>query len=552
MDFGENCTVTFQNISRNLDFSFVLEFITHRITAMEENNKTASQANNTRIAKNAAALYLRMFITMLVGLYTSRVILQALGVEDYGIYNVVGGFVSMFSLISGSLQGSVSRFLTFALGKCEKDKLKEIFSTSCYVMIGLSLFVVIATESIGLWYLHNKMVIPIERMDAAFWVFQFSVISFVFNIINAPYSSSIISHERMDIYAYMSILDVTFKLLICYAVMVSPYDRLVCYAFLMLAVGVLNQVIYVLFCRRKFEECRMTLVFNRTLFKQMFGYAGWNFIGSSAAVFRTQGASLLLNAFGGPVVNAANGVANSISGIVQMFVSNFTQAFNPQITKRYAAGEYDSLMRLLVYGSKYSYYLMFIMALPVLFNARFILQLWLGVVPEYSVEFTRWILLFLLSESISRPIITAKNATGRIRNYQLVVGGVLLLMLPISYVGLRCGLSVVFVAFTNALTSFMAFFVRMYMLRGDFPSWSSHLFFKKVFLNVLGVSLLSAILPMASYFYLSAGWTNFLVTSLLSVASSLIVIVCLGCDKTERTFLFDSIKKIKQKILHRS
>lgn len=508
--------------------------------------------NNKRIAKNAVALYIRMFITMLVGLYTSRVILQALGVEDYGIYNVVGGFVSMFSLISGSLQGSVNRFLTFELGTGNKDKLQTIFSTSCFVMMGLSLLVVIATETIGVWYLYNKMVIPVERLNAAFWVFQLSVLSFVISIINTPYSSSIISHERMDVYAYMSILEVTFKLLICYAVMISPYDKLICYAFLMFGVGVLNQMIYVFFCRRNFAECRLTLVFDRALFKNMFGYAGWNFIGSSAAIFRTQGASLLLNAFGGPIVNAANGVANSISGVVHMFVSNFTQAFNPQITKRYANGEYASLMNLLIYGSKYSYYLMFLLALPVLFNTHFILQLWLGIVPDYSVEFTRWILFFLLSESISRPIITAKNATGRIRNYQIVVGGVLLLMLPISYIGLKCGLSVTFVAFSNALTSFMAFFVRMYMLRGDFPSWSSRLFFKKVFLNVMGVSAVSSVFPMLSYFFFPEGWVNFIITSLFCVASSIVAIVFLGCDVNERAFLYAAIKKVKQKLFHKA
>lgn len=371
-----------------------------------------SQSNNKRIARNAVALYFRMIITMLVGLYTSRVILQALGVEDYGIYNVVGGFVSMFSLISGSLQGSVGRFLTFELGAGNAEKLKIVFSTSFLVMIGLSLVIVLATETLGLWYLYHKMVIPAERLSAAFWCFQFSVVAFVLSLLSTPYSSSIISHEKMSIYAYISIIDVFLKLVICYAVMVSPMDRLVFYAFLLLMVGVLDQGIYWYYCRQNFVECRIRLQFDKTLFQQMFSFAGWNFIGSSAAVLRSQGASLMLNAFGGPVVNAANGIANSICGVVAQFVGNFTQAFNPQITKQYAAGEYDSLMRLLIYGSKYSYYLMFILTLPVFFHARFLIQLWLGVVPDYTVEFTRWILVFLLAESISRPIITAKNATG--------------------------------------------------------------------------------------------------------------------------------------------
>ncbi len=497
----------------------------------------AEQSTNKRIAKNAAALYFRMIVTMLVGLYTSRVILQALGVEDYGIYNVVGGFVSMFSLISGSLQGAVGRFMTYELGTGNTKKLKNIFSTSFYVMMGLSVLIVIITETLGLWYLYNRMVVPAERLQAAFWCFQFSVVSFVLSLLSTPYSSSIISHERMSVYAYMSIFDAVLRLVICYAVMVSSIDRLVFYACLLFGAGVLNQFIYWIYCRRKFTECHMSFVFDKDLFKQMFGFAGWNFIGSSAAVLRTQGANLLLNAFGGPAVNAANGIANSVCTVVSSFVNNFTQAFNPQITKQYAAGEYESLMKLLIYGSKYSYYLMFILALPVIFNAHYILHLWLGIVPEHTVTFTRWIFVFLLAESISRPIITAKNANGHIRNYQIVVGGILLLMLPISYVGLKMGMPVTFVAFANALTAIMAIFARMYMLRGDFPCWSTRIYYKEVFMNVILVSVVASIAPGLSYNLLPEGFINFIFTSTLAVISSCMSVFYVGCSKVERELI---------------
>lgn len=505
-----------------------------------------AQANNKTIAKNAAALYFRMILTMLVGLYTSRVILQALGVEDYGIYNVVGGFVSMFSLISGSISASISRFLTFELGRGDIEKLRRVFSTSILVLCGISLLVVIATESLGLWYLYNHMVIPDDRLDAAFWVFQISVLTFVVSVVNMPYNASIVSHERMDIYAYLSISDAIIKLLICYVVMVSPIDRLVFYAILLFASGILNQVIYVWFCKTKFEECTFKWVLDKTLFKDMFGFAGWNFIGSSAAVLRSQGANLLLNWAGGPVVNAANGIANTISGVVSSFVGNFTQAFNPQITKRYAAGEYESLMQLLIYGSKYSYYLMFILALPVVLNTEFILKVWLGVVPEHTVWFCRLIFVFLLAESISRPIITAKNATGKIRNYQIVVGGVLLLMLPLSYIGLKMGLPVEWVAASNALTAIMAIGARMYMLRGDFPCWSSRVYFKKVVLNVTIVSVVSFILPLISLLSMPEGWPNFIVTSIISVISSCVTIFYLGCSKNERYLITSKSKQAIQ------
>lgn len=511
---------------------------------------SSTQTNNRRIAKNAAALYFRMIVTMLVGLYTSRVILQALGVEDYGIYNVVGGFVSMFSLISGSISSSISRFLTFELGRGDQEKLKRIFSTSVFVLCGLSLLVVLATESIGLWYLHHKMVIPTERMDAAFWVFQISVLTFVIRLVNMPYNASIVSHERMDIYAYLSISDAIVKLLICYAVMVSPIDRLVFYAILLFAAGLFNQMVNVWFCKKKFEECRFGWVLDRALFRDMFGFAGWNFIGSSAAILRTQGANLLLNWAGGPVVNAAYGIANTVSGVVSQFVGNFTQAFNPQITKRYASGEYQSLMQLLIYGSKYSYYLMFILALPVALNTEFILKIWLGVVPEHTVWFCRLMFVFLLAHSISLPIIAAKNATGNIRNYQIVVGGVALLMLPVAYVGLKVGLPVEWVSASIAITAIAQIGVRMYMLRGDFPCWSSRVYINKVVFNVLSVTVIAFILPFVSYKTLPGGWLNFLLTSIVSVLSCLITILYIGCSKSERKFVAIKGKVVICKIRH--
>lgn len=500
-----------------------------------------SQSSNKQIAKNALALYLRMFLTMLVGLYTSRVILQALGVEDYGIYNVVGGFVSMFSLISGSLASSVSRFLTFELGRGDMEKLKRVFNTSIFVLMGLAVIVLIATETFGIWYLNNKMVIPEARMTAAMWCFQLSLVTFIVNLINQPYTAAIIAHERMDIYAYLAISDSILKLLICFAVLHSPIDRLIFYAILLCCVSLINQTIYVIFCKRKFEECTFHLIFDRSLFKDMFGFAGWNFIGSSAAILTSQGSNLLLNWAGGPVANAAYGIANTVSSLVSQFVGNFTHAFTPQITKRYAAKEYDSLMQLLIYGSKYSYFLMFLMALPIMLTADFLLDLWLGQVPEHAVWFVRFIILGNLFDAISRPVVNAKNATGRIRNYQIVVGGILLLVLPLAYVFIKIGLPVESVTAAAALISFVAVLARMYMLRGDFPSWSSGVFLKKVVIRVLVVSVIAAILPLASHILIPDGWTNFIVTGSLSLLSAIVCILYMGCDKPERELIISKI-----------
>ena len=502
-----------------------------------------SVTDNKRIAKNALSLYLRSIVTLLIGLYTSRVILQALGVEDYGIYNVVGGFVSLFSLISSSISGSVSRFLTFELGKGDVEKLKRVFSTSILVLMGLSLLIVLATETFGLWYLYNKMVIPSDRFDAAFWVFQISVITFVLSLINAPYQASVISHERMHIYAYLSIFDAVCKLFICYLVMYSPIDKLIYYTSLLCILGIVDQCFYAWYCKQHFEEGHFKMTFDKKLFQNMFSFAGWNFIGSSSSIIRSQGASLLLNAFGGPVVNAANGIASTIAGAVSGFVNSFSQAFNPQITKRYAAGEYESLMNLLIYGSRYSYYLMFLIALPIMLNANIIFKIWLGIVPEYTVPFSRWIFIYLLTDSISRPIITAKNATGEIRNYQIVVGGILLLMLPISYICLKLGASVISVVIANAGTAILAVFARMYMLRGDFPCWSSRVFINKVLLNVLFVSIVSAVLPILLYINLQEGWTRLLSTSALAVICTTGSILYVGCTKSERAMIFSKCKE---------
>lgn len=504
----------------------------------------SSIANNRQIAKNAIALYFRMAVTMLVGLYASRVILNALGVSDYGIYGVVGGFVSMFTLISSSLSASISRFLTFELGRGNAKKLKAVFSNAILALIGIAIIVVIAAETVGLWYLYNKMVIPADRINAAFWCFQLSLLTLVISLINMPYSASIIAHERMDIYAYLAVSDAVLKLAVCFAVLYSTIDRLILYASLLCAISILNQCIYVLFCKQKFAESKFEFKLDKSLFKALFSFAGWNFIGNSAAILTSQGSNLLLNWAGGPVVNAAYGIANSASGMVSSFVGNFTQAFNPQITKRYAAEEYASLMTLLVYGSKYSYFLMYIIALPILLNTHFLLKLWLGQVPEYTIWFIRFIILANLFDTISRPIVTAKNATGRIKNYQIIVGGILLLTLPLSYFALKLGCSVISVTVIAAIIAFVAVFARMYMLRGDFPGWSSAYFIKKVVIKVLLISVLSTIVPLISYILLPYGTLNFLMTSTISLLSCAITIYWLGCEKPEKEIIRNKTKII--------
>ena len=493
-------------------------------------------------------LYFRMIITMIVGLFTSRILLQALGVVDYGIYNVVGGFVAMFTMISGSLTSAISRFITFELGKEDIEKLKRVFSTSVIVQAGLSVLVLLVAETFGLWFLYNKMVIPDERVDAAFWVFQLSVLSFIINLLSTPYNSCIISHERMDAFAYISIYEVVCKLIICYAVIHSPIDKLVFYAILLFCVGISVRFVYTWYCKKHFEECTYHFNFDKKLLRDMFGFAGWNFIGSAGWVLRAEGGTVLFNLFGGPAANAANGIACALSGAVTGFVTNFTTAFNPQITKDYAARRYLELNRLLIYGSKISFFMMFFMGLPVMLNTHFILHLWLGDVPEYSTELVQLIILYSLSETISVPLVTAKQATGNIRNYQLVVGSIQLLSLPLAYVVLKSGAPIKSIYITYLITSIGCLITRMFMLRGDIPFLSVRLFTTKVILNVWLVAAISSIVPYIIRMQFEEGWGCLIISGIVSAISCIVIIYYIGLNKRERTitlvFVCSKIQKL--------
>lgn len=506
--------------------------------------------NNRRIAKNTLMLYFRMFITLIVGLYTSRVVLNTLGVEDYGIYNVVGGVVSMFSLISGSISAAIGRFLTYELGRGDMERLKRTFSTSVNVQIVLAVIVFVAAEIIGIWFMNNEMKIPADRMPAAHWVFHCSLITFAVSLVSMPYNASIMSHEHMGVYAYITIFETVMKLVIVYALLVSPFDKLITYAVLMVMVSLIVQIIYQWYCKAHFKECAYRFIFDKELFRGIFSFAGWNAIGSSAAILRGQGNNILLNIFsGGTAVNAAAGVATTLTGVVTSFTGNFMTAFNPQITKNYAAEKYDELISLLHRGTKFSAYLLLFIAIPVMLNAEYVFTLWLGIVPEHTVSFVRLILIYSLSETMARPLITAKLATGKIRNYQIAIGGVLLLTLPISYTALKLGAPVEAVYVANIATSVAAFFVRMYMLRGDIPQWSSWRFVKDIYLRVIVVAVVAAILPAIVYSVLENPLPRLVASSVVSVISSSVVILYMGCNKNERAFILSKVKGIPSGII---
>jgi len=505
--------------------------------------------NNKRIAKNTLLLYFRMLFMMIVSLYTSRVILNALGVEDFGIYNVVGGVVAMFSVISGSLSAAISRFITYELGKGDQSKLNKIFSASVTIQLLLSLIIVVLIESVGVWFLNAKMTIPAERMTAANWVLQFSIVTFVINLISVPYNAAIIAHERMSAFAYISILEAVCKLTIAFLIMVSPMDKLIFYAILMCMVSVIVRFTYGHYCKKHFAECTYHFHWDADILKKMFGFAGWNFIGASSAVLRDQGGNIVINLFYGPTVNAARGIAIQVNSAIMGFVSNFMTVLNPQITKSYASGDREYMMTLIFQGARLSFYMLLLLSLPVLVNTHYILVLWLKLVPEHAVLFVQLILIFAMSESISNPLVTAMLATGKIRNYQIVVGGLQMMNLPISYVCLRFGCIPETVLVVAIAISQCCLAARLYMLR-RMIGLSSIQYMKKVYFNVIAVALLSVMIPAILSMYMEESFLSFAILSLLAMACTIAVELYVGCNGKERAFVIEkvdaAIRKLKR------
>lgn len=489
-----------------------------------------------------------MLFMMAVSLYTSRVILHTLGVEDFGIYNVVGGVVSMFSVISGSLSAAISRFITYELGKGNKDKLIRIFSSSVTIQIGLGLIILILAELVGVWFLNEKMNIPDNRIYAANWVFQLSILTFIINLVSVPYNASIIAHEKMSAFAYLSILEVVAKLIIVYLLSISPIDKLIFYAILMTTVALMIRFVYGYYCKRHFEECTYHFIFDKDLLKKMFGFAGWNFIGAASAVLRDQGGNIVINLFCGPAVNAARGIAYQVNTAINGFVSNFMMALNPQITKSYASGDKDYMMTLIYQGARLSFYILLLLSLPVIINAHYILTLWLKIVPEHTTLFVQLVLIFAMSESISNPLVTAMLATGKIRNYQIVVGGLQTMNLPISYILLRLGCIPEIVFIVAICISQCCLVARLYMLRGMI-GLSIREYLSKVYFNVLIVSILSAIIPCIFKYMECESFINFVISCFISILFTSIVIFYIGCRKYERHLIILKISKIKSKIL---
>lgn len=502
---------------------------------------TVNQTSNNRIVKNTLVLYLRTFFTMIISLYTSRVILQALGQEDFGIYSVIGGVVSMFSVISGALISSISRYITFELGKGDSERLNKIMCISINIQLILSAILLIIGETLGIWFLNYKMNIPADRLFSANWVLQLSLFSFIVNLLSVPYNALIIAKERMSVFAYVSILEVVLKLLIVLCLFYSPYDKLIFYSFFVLVVSIIIRFVYGIYCHRKFEESKYHYCNDRLLLKEMFSFAGWNFFGNTVFIFNTQGIAILINLFFDVTVNAARGITSQVENAVLKFVNDFTTAINPQITKSYAVGDFHFMYSLVCRGAKFSFFLTFFFSIPLIFETEWILNFWLGdCIPDHTVNFVRLMLVCTLLDRLGSTGYTACMATGNVKRYVFCVSGMGCLVFPLTYLAYRLGAPVEASYFVYFFVTILVTFVRLLIMKYliKFPI---RMFFENVILPVVLVSLFSVLPILYVYYNLEYSLFRLLVLVAVDILSLSFFVWNLGLSASERLFIKDKI-----------
>lgn len=506
---------------------------------------TENIENNKRIAKNAVFLYLRMFFVMVISLYTSRVILQKLGIEDFGIYNVIGGVVSMMGFINVSMSSSTTRYMNFAIGKKDINLANKTFSSCLIIYIALSLLLLLLGETIGLWFVNNKLTIPDDRIYAANWVYQFSLLSCIATVISNPYHATIIAHEKMNVYAFISIVEVLLKLLIVLLLSSISYDKLYSYGLLFMIQSCIVTLIYYLYCKKNYVENKFRFFDDKTFFKELIAYSGWNIFGSVASLVKSQGLNILLNMFFNPVVNAARGIAYQVNAAILQFFSSFYTAVRPQITKYYASGDIDNMRRLVFSSSRYSFFLILLLALPITIEAPFIIELWLGQIPEYTIPFLRLIIVISAIDSMSSPIMTAAHSTGKIALYQACVGTLSMLNIPISFCVLKIIHEPLIVFQVSLLISIISAFVRLWIVSKQIKI-SVKLYIADVYVRCAIVAILASVIPILLNNYLEGSVVNNILICVICVISALLFIIFIGMKSSERATVFNVVsKKIK-------
>lgn len=502
---------------------------------------------NKLVAKNTMFLYVRMVLLIGVNLYTSRVLLKAMGVEDFGIYNVVGGIVFMFSFLNTAMAVGSQRYLSYEIGK-KTDRVNEVFNTSVNVHFFISLCVLLLAETFGLWFLNTQMNIPEHRIGVANVVFHASVLSFAFMINSVPYTAFIMSKEDMNVYAGISSLDILLRL--CAAIIIGTvsYDALKLYPILLVVISILVLMVYMFYCRTHYKESCYKLSFNRSLFVELLTYSNWNMFGGVASVCNNYGVNILLNiVFHGPAINAARGLAYQVNAAVTQFTINFQAAMNPPIVKAYAQGDKDYMNKLIYRGARYSYLLLFFIVLPLFIQIPYVLDLWLPVVPEHTVSFVRWILATSLIDSLSGTLMTASQASGRIKLYQFLVGTLILLNLPLSYLFLSFYPMPDVAFIVGCSISFVALLLRLFIV-SKLVYITVIDFMRETLVRIIPITLICPIFPVLISMSLPCHtFMNFALTVVVSVISCIGIYWIIGLNNEERTFILRYISNIINK-----
>lgn len=499
--------------------------------------------DNKRIAKNTFLLYVRMLFMLIINIYASRKVLEFLGIIDFGIYDIVAGFISMFTLIGGTMTTATNRFFSIELGKPNEGNIKKTFSTAVIIHLLLGILIFIFAETLGVWFLNSCLQIPPDKIFSANWVFQISLIAFIINVINVPYNATIIAYERMHVFAYVSIVEATLKLgAIITLSLFDSSSRLIIYASSITAIAIIIRIIYIHYCKSNFPNCKWDWQFNRKIAYSMFSFVGWNLIGSTASIAKDQGVNIILNLFFGVAINAARGIASQVYNAISGFVTNFQMAINPQIIKSYSAGDTVSMFNLAFKGSKLSFFLMMILTLPIILKTPFILELWLSQVPKYADVFLRIILLTALIDSLSGPLITLMHASGKIRDYQIIVGGIQLLTIPIVYIFLKLGYPSYWAFVITFIISLISLVARIILLHKivDLPI---KYFIQNTLWKCFIVFLVSSIIPCYQHIYLTEDLVSTIGICFTSLICSLITIYTIGLEKGERTFINQKLRK---------
>lgn len=503
--------------------------------------------DNKRITKNTTMLYFRMLLTMIVTIYTSRIILNTLGVEDFGIYNVVGGVVVMFSFLNSSMGAATSRFLIFELGKKDYEQLKKVFNVSLVSHIGIALVVILLAETIGLWFITHKLVIPEERMSAALWTYQFSILTALVTLTQVPYNALIIAHERMNVYAYVSLLEVILKLVIVYILTIGNFDKMKLYATLFFIVSLIIAFTYRIYCNKKFPESSLSFQWNKDLYKKLFSFSIWELYGAFALMGMGQGLNMLLNIYFGPTVNAARGIAYQLQGAIAGFGNNFMTAVKPQIIKLYAEGKVTQMMNLVFSSSKFSFFLTFFISLPLLLETRFVLDLWLNITPDYTVSFCRLVLINNLIWALRGPLVTCFHAVGKVKVANLVCGSLFYLIIIVSYFSLRNGYPPESVFIVTIVVSILVQITELLLLKLFIP-YSVRNYLREVIRPGILVMLISGIIPYLFTISLVPGFIRFLVVGISCVIAIATLVYYVGIDLETRKFVVRKVKTTIRKL----